>query len=397
VCGFVSDSEDPLTSTSPVICADDAVDSRAVSRHDTEQHTDVMQAQHFINGGEFVPAAQLLARLSIESSQAEVTARLDAARLLCVSCAEHIRLAKQLQKAAHQLVAFGRSLKGSGLEDASEPVPPAPVPTRQSEHFADSDADPATEITVKALGPLEITIQGERVAGWRSQKSRTLFQYLVLHAGRPVRREQLIELLWPAHTSGRGRNNLNVCLHGLRNALQRTHAGGQYVVHRDGGYLLNTDFNWGIDCDQFLSLTRRAQAEARAGRIERAIELYERAVAIYRGELFEDETSYEWFELERRSLQEQLLRALDHLAELHLRTSNIEATYKTAQQILRHDACRESAHRFLMRCYSQQQQHSLVARQFRVCTATLRAELGVSPAEETVGLFRQLTSATHQS
>jgi hypothetical protein len=47
-----------------------------------------------------------------------------------------------------------------------------------------------------------------------------------------------------------------------------------------------------------------------------------------------------------------------------------------------------------MRCYSQQQQHSLVVRQFRVCTATLRAELGVSPAEETVGLFRQLTSAS---
>jgi DNA-binding SARP family transcriptional activator len=393
----VPDSDDSLRSTSPVLCADEAAEGGDVSRRDAAAHPDVIQAQQFITNGEFIPAAQLLARLSIESSQVETTVTLEAARLLCLSCAEHLRLANQLQRAAHQLIGFGRHLEATGLQRDSERAPSEPGVARQTEISPGNAADPATGITVKALGPLEITIQGHRVAGWGAQKSRTLFQYLVLHAGRPARREQLIELLWPAHSSSRGRNNLNVCLHGLRHTLQRTRAIGQYVVHRDGGYLLNPAFSWWIDRDQFLSLTRRAQAEVRAGRIEPAIEMYESAVAMYRGELFEDDANQEWFEPERRSLQEQLLRALDDLAALHLRTANVEGTYKTAQRILRHDACRESAHRFLMRCYSEQQQHSLVARQFRMCTATLRAELGVSPAEETVGLFRQLTSAPHQS
>jgi DNA-binding SARP family transcriptional activator len=378
VCVFVHDGDERLRSASPVLWAGEPAESGAVSRPDSERHTDVIQAQQFITSGDFLPAAQVLARLSIESSQMEITATFEAARLLCVSCAEHLRLAKQLQRAANQLISFGRSREAAA---------------RQPETSPDRGAQ-STQITIRALGPLEITIHGERVAGWGAQKSRTLFQYLVLHAGRPARREQLIELLWPAHSSRRGRNNLNVCLHGLRQTLQRTRAIGQYVVHRDGGYLLNPSFSWWIDRDQFLSLTRTAQAEVRAGRIEPAIELYESAVALYRGELFEDEDGHEWFELERRSLQEQLLRALDELAALHLRTANIEGTYRTAQRILRHDACRESAHRYLMRCYSEQQQHSLVVRQFRVCTATLRAELGVSPAEETVGLFRQLTSAS---
>ena len=393
MCVFVRDGDDRLKSTSPVLWADEQVERRAVSHQDAEQHTDVIQAQRFITSGDFLPAAQVLARLSIESSQVEITATFEAARLLCVSCAEHLRLANQLQKAANQLISFGRPREATGLQEDSEPARKVPLTARQSDISPDSGAS-STEITVRALGPLEITIQGQRVAGWGAQKSRTLFQYLVLHAGRPARREQLIELLWPAHSSRRGRNNLNVCLHGLRQTLQRTRAIGQYVVHRDGGYLLNPGFSWWIDRDEFMSLTRRAQAEVRAGRVEPAIELYESAVALYRGELFEDEDGHEWFELERRSLQEQLLRALDELAALHLRTANIEGTYKTAQRILRHDACRESAHRYLMRCYSKQQQHSLVVRQFRVCTATLRAELGVSPAEETVGLFRQLTSAS---
>jgi DNA-binding SARP family transcriptional activator len=386
------DSDDSLRSTSPAMwaAAAAAADGRGVTRRDAELHPDVIQAQEFIISGEFTPAAQLLARLSIESSQVETTVTFEAARLLCLSCAEHLRLASQLQRAAHQLIGFGRSLEAEPARSVSR----AP---KQTEISPDNAADPANGITVKALGPLEITIQGQRVAGWGAQKSRTLFQYLVLHAGRPARREQLIELLWPAHSSSRGRNNLNVCLHGLRHTLHRTRAIGQYVVHRDGGYLLNPEFSWWIDRDQFLSLTRGAQAEVRARRIDAAIEMYESAAAMYRGELFEDDANHEWFEPERRSLQEQLLRALDDLAALHLSTSNVEGTYKTAQQILRHDACRESAHRFLMRCYSQQQQHSLVVRQFRMCTATLRAELGVSPAEETVGLFRQLTSAPQQS
>lgn len=395
VCVFVHDGEDRLRSTSPALWSDEPVQSHAVYRRHVERHTDVIQAQQFITSGEFLPAAQVLARLSIESSQVETTATFEAARLLCVSCAEHIRLARQLQTAANQLISSGRLREARRLDEESVPAGTVPAADRRTESSPDGGPS-ATDITVKALGPLEIAIQGERVAGWGAQKSRTLFLYLILHAGRPARREQLIELLWPAHSSRRGRNNLNVCLHGLRQTLQRTRAIGQYVVHRDGGYLLNPGFSWWIDRDQFLSLTRKAQAEVRAGRVEPAIELYESAVAIYRGELFEDEEGHDWFELERRSLQEQLLRALDELAALHLRNANVEGTYKTAQRILRHDPCRESAHRFLMRCYSQQQQHSLVVRQFRVCTDTLRSELGVTPAEETVGLFRQLTSASNR-
>jgi DNA-binding SARP family transcriptional activator len=207
----------------------------------------------------------------------------------------------------------------------------------------------------------------------------------------------LIELLWPAHTSRSARNNLNVCLYGLRQTLRHTRPAGQYVVYRDGCYLLNPQYIWRIDRDEFLFLIRRAQAEARAIQVERAIELYESAVAMYRGELFEDDANTEWFDAERRSLQEHLLQALDELTALHLCTGNVEAARNTALRVLRQDACRESAHRFLMRCYSQRHQHSLVARQFRLCTTTLRAELGISPADETVSLFSELRAARQQS
>jgi DNA-binding SARP family transcriptional activator len=238
-----------------------------------------------------------------------------------------------------------------------------------------------------------VTVHGRRVAGWGSQKGRTLFQYLVLHAGRPVRREVLMELLWPAHNPRSALNSLNVRLYGLRRSLQHAGPVDQYVLYRDGCYLLNPGVSWRIDRDEFLSLIARAGAEARAGRSERAIAEYESAIALYRGPLLEDDPRSEWFEPEQRSLGEHHLEALDDLALLRLRTGNVDAAATLANRILQQDAGRESAHRILMRCYSQRHQRSLVARQFRLCIATLQRELGVSPAEETQRLFRELTAA----
>ncbi len=44
-----------------------------------------------------------------------------------------------------------------------------------------------------------------------------------------------------------------------------------------------------------------------------------------------------------------------------------------------------------MRCYASQHQQQLMSRQYRVCAAALRDELGVSPSGETTQLFHALT------
>jgi SARP family transcriptional regulator, regulator of embCAB operon len=43
-----------------------------------------------------------------------------------------------------------------------------------------------------------------------------------------------------------------------------------------------------------------------------------------------------------------------------------------------------------MRCYSRQGQPQLALRQYHSCVATLRRELGLSPASATADLFRQI-------
>jgi hypothetical protein len=45
-----------------------------------------------------------------------------------------------------------------------------------------------------------------------------------------------------------------------------------------------------------------------------------------------------------------------------------------------------------MRCYACEHQHHLVSRQLKICTKTLRRELGITPAPETIQVFESLTN-----
>jgi DNA-binding SARP family transcriptional activator len=136
-----------------------------------------------------------------------------------------------------------------------------------------------------------------------------------------------------------------------------------------------------------------AQRASQAGGIQQAIEASRSAVQLYRGPLFEDDLMGEWYLPERRHLSELYLQALELLAVTHWDLGQVLVAIEFAQQAINTDPCHESAHRLLMRCYARQQQQQLVGRQYQLCTAALRDELGVPPAAETVRLFHALTSA----
>jgi DNA-binding SARP family transcriptional activator len=266
-------------------------------------------------------------------------------------------------------------------------LPPARSPAALSDEVPDAD------ISARVLGPLELSVAGGRVLRWNSLKARSLFQYLLMHRGRPVRREFLMELEWPDHTHGSARNNLNVALYNLRNMFDRNGLDEPPILYKDGCYLLNPALTCWIDRDEFLSALHDAQLARHAGQIEEAIHASRAAVQIYRGPLFEDDLSGEWFLPERRQLKELYLQALEYLAEIHCDLGQLRTAVEFGQAAISADQCCEAVHRVLMRCYASQHQQQLVSRQFRLCVAALHDELGVAPASETVQLFRTLTSA----
>jgi DNA-binding SARP family transcriptional activator len=262
--------------------------------------------------------------------------------------------------------------------------PPAALPG------ADGIAAPDADIAASALGPLEVRVAGRRVPRWTSLKARSVFQYLLVHQDRPVRRDVLMALQWPDHSHNSARNNLNVALYSLRNTLEGLGRGGQPIVYRDGCYTLNPELTWWIDRNEFLSAFGDARRAHREDRPERVIGAYRKAIGLYRGPLFEDDGDGDWYLPEQRRLQDLYGQALDGIAAIHLRLGELAEAQEFGQRALRHDPCSESTHRLLMRCYASQHQQQLVSRQYRICVDALRDELGVCPSDETTRLFREL-------
>ena len=272
------------------------------------------------------------------------------------------------------------------------PLPPILSETLSGRYPA--PMTPVVDIAALALGPLEVRVAGRQVPRWNSLKARAVFQYLLIHQDRPTRRDVLMALQWPDHSHSSARNNLNVALYSLRNTLDGLGQSVQPILYRDGCYILNPELNWWIDRNEFLSALDDAHLARRANRPQHAVEAYHKAVQLYRGPLFEDDVACDWYLQEQRQLKELYLQALAHLAEIHFELGELTDAVRFGQLAANSDPCCEPIHRMLMRCYASQQQRHLVSRQYQFCITALHDELGVPPAEETVQLFRSLTSAS---
>jgi DNA-binding SARP family transcriptional activator len=281
-------------------------------------------------------------------------------------------------------------------EEGQEPVtpeherPPALPPTAP----AAPDPEPAApmgeaDVAALALGPLEVRVAGHLVPRWNSLKARAVFQYLLVHQDRPTRRDVLMALQWPDHSHNSARNNLNVALYSLRNTLGPGEV-VQPILYREGCYILNPELDWWIDRNEFLSALDDARLARQAGRLEKVVNFYHKAVRLYRGPLFEDDGVGEWYLPEQRRLNDLYGQALERVAEIHFQLGELPEALRFGQLGLSNDQCSEAAHRLLMRCYASRRQQQLVSRQYQACSTALREELGVSPSDETTRLLHEL-------
>ena len=74
-------------------------------------------------------------------------------------------------------------------------------------------------LSVCLLGAFEVTLDGESVTGFESDRVRALLAYLTVEADRPHRRDMLAGLLWSEWPDQVARTNLRNALTNLRHAI----------------------------------------------------------------------------------------------------------------------------------------------------------------------------------
>jgi DNA-binding SARP family transcriptional activator len=244
-------------------------------------------------------------------------------------------------------------------------------------------------LSVQLLGRFQVRLDEVPVEEWPSGRGRSLFKYLVCHRDPWPRREQLMDAFWPEAAPAAARNSLNVAVHGLRRAF-RASAEVPVVVLEDGTYRLGPQLRLWLDVDEFerhVAAGRRLDA---AGDPARAGAQYERALALYQGDLLADDPYEDWPVTAREHLLLAWLDVLDRLGDLAFDRHQYGACVALGRLLVERDPCREDGQRRLMRCFARQGQPHLALRQYLACAEALDRELGVDPDPATVALATQI-------
>jgi DNA-binding SARP family transcriptional activator/WD40 repeat protein/tRNA A-37 threonylcarbamoyl transferase component Bud32 len=152
---------------------------------------------------------------------------------------------------------------------------------------------------IRVLGPVEVERDGALVNVGGPQQRR-LLGVLVLHRGHALSTERLVDALWPDGGAPDGASrSMRTYLSRLRSALSDAS-----ITSGRAGYALDARDAW-LDVEEFDSLLGQAERSAP----DRAVGLYDEALALWRGDPF-GEYADEWWALSESSrLQERRFSA----------------------------------------------------------------------------------------
>jgi DNA-binding SARP family transcriptional activator len=289
------------------------------------------------------------------------------------------------------LVANQPAFDGSKYDRSQQqPSEDSSAQTRQAPNIFVRMNEPC--LVVYCLGPFRVYQNETPVDEWPSAKGKAIFKYLITHRQRPVGKEVLMDIFWRDVAPDAARNNLNVAIYGLRQALRNDNPEFSHLLFQGDSYTFNPDLQIWLDWEAFNQSQTRARSLEQSGDLVLAAREYTAAEALYAGEFLEEDRYDDWPIPQREAASNDYLRLLDWLSRYSHDRCDLVACRILCLKMLAVDPCNEQAHRRLMRCYLQEGQPHLALRQYHLCFETLKRELELAPSQKTRAIYRRIRS-----
>ncbi|MCU6797170.1 response regulator [Paenibacillus sp. WQ 127069] len=241
------------------------------------------------------------------------------------------------------------------------------------------------KVLYHCLGPTQVRrLDGNlEFLKWRTIKVKELFAYMLLHRGRVISKNVLLELLWPELDERKGLANLQTSINRIRTIWKDTVGEGFISIrYAQNGYVLEVN-QLQIDAEQWEQELRQLNPVS----IEHASE-HERLLDMYGGHFYEEE-SFVWAEGERQRLKALWLQHAQQLGRFYLSQDlNIKAL-SVYHKIQNQDPLYEDSYLELMKIYARLNDTGSVDKQYQLIIRMLEQEEEIDPCRDILEWYTQ--------
>jgi DNA-binding SARP family transcriptional activator len=236
---------------------------------------------------------------------------------------------------------------------------------------------------IELFGGFRVTVDGRVVpdAEWARRKPAALIKLLALAPGRRLRREQVMDILWPELDPAAAAANLRKALHSARRALSA--ADGADRIVSVGDLLCLSSDQVSIDVEDYWVLATTA-------RRTRDADCYLRAIELYQDGLLAEDVYEDWAAAPREELRADWTALAIDFAEMLEAQGDLNHAARVVQRVVAAEPLREENHGWLMRLHALAGRRDEARRVYERLRELLDAELGVEPSAQVQRLYEEI-------
>ncbi len=251
---------------------------------------------------------------------------------------------------------------------------------------------PAYDLAINMLGSVEVfrDPSGMEKEAWRLSKALHILCYLCSRRNHRAPKETLVDLFWSEANDDTVAKNFHPTISHLRKALNSGQVMKKdFVLYREGAYVLNSQYRYQLDTEEFERLLGEAREARRIGGADGSAELLAEAIKLYRGDFLE-EFYYNWIEELQSYYRDLYLDALKELIAHYSAKNGHDSVIRYGQMFLARDPYQEDVHCHVMEASVQSGNRAAAIDQFDGLRKMLRRELGVDPLPATIAKYEAL-------
>ncbi len=243
----------------------------------------------------------------------------------------------------------------------------------------------------RMLGPLEVYGFDGKPVDIPQHKPRVLLSLLLLNSGTWVSIDRISAVLWEEEPPRSSAGNIKTYVSQLRRTLPPNHAEHNRIESRSGAYRINVTPGE-FDVSVFEKMAYRGREALRDGADEIAVEYFQEALELWRGQPF-DELPEDITLAEAVRLEEQHWAVLEDLIDVRLSRGHHDVVLPTLRALTIEYPLRERLWGQLLLALHRSGRRAEALSAYQTVYRLLTNELGVEPGVDLRRLHQQVLGA----